>query len=97
MADFKTLIAYFIEVIPISIVRLIQWGSKGPCPNVRPGWVIFTVSLLGASGFINAVLWMVTGRRFGFRTRREIEARRDRLAVCLQCQRDHEAHRIPAI
>ena len=65
-------IAYCIEVIPISVVRLVQFG-KGPCPNVRPGWLIFAVSLLNASGTINAILWMTTGRRFGFRTRGEIE------------------------
>jgi len=66
-------LAYCIEVIPISVVRLVQFGAKGPCPNVRPGWIIFAVSLLGASGFINAMLWMTTGRRFGFRSHREIE------------------------
>ncbi|KAF8325887.1 uncharacterized protein EI90DRAFT_3072122 [Cantharellus anzutake] len=73
-------LAYCIEVGPISIIRLVQFGSHGPCPSVKPGWTIFAISLLGASGLINTILWLTTKRGFGFSTeeerRRAIEAGR---------------------
>ncbi|KAF8311535.1 uncharacterized protein EI90DRAFT_3138263 [Cantharellus anzutake] len=64
-------LAYVIEVAPISIIRLVQFGSKGPCPSVGPGWIIFAVAVYGASGLINTGLWLTTGRRFGFATEEE--------------------------
>jgi len=66
-------VAYCAEMIPITAVRLVQFRAPWPCPNVRPGWVIFAIGLQCTSGLVNALLWITTGRRFGFRTRKEIK------------------------
>ncbi|KAF8311536.1 uncharacterized protein EI90DRAFT_3160423 [Cantharellus anzutake] len=68
-------LAYVIEVVPFVIIRLVTFYAKFPCPGVRAGWNVFAISLLGASGLINVLLWIITGRRFGFAT--EEERRRD--------------------
>ncbi|KAF8325890.1 uncharacterized protein EI90DRAFT_2031688 [Cantharellus anzutake] len=64
-------LAYVIEVAPISIIRFVQFGSKGPCRRVGPGWIIFAMAVYSASGLINTGLWLTTGRRFGFATEKE--------------------------
>ncbi|KAF8311537.1 uncharacterized protein EI90DRAFT_3096227 [Cantharellus anzutake] len=64
-------LAYVFEVTPISVIRLVQFGTKGPCPGVGPGWLIFAIPLYSASGLINTILWLTTGRRFGFSTEQE--------------------------
>ncbi|KAF9514274.1 hypothetical protein BS47DRAFT_883110 [Hydnum rufescens UP504] len=57
-------IAYTAEVFPISLVRFLEWNSKGPRP--QRGFLILAAILFASSGAINVLLWLLTGRRFGF-------------------------------
>jgi len=56
-------IAYVIVVAPQSIVRFLQFQPKGAPPH---GWTILSSVLFTSGGTLNVVLWIVTGRRFGF-------------------------------
>lgn len=61
--------AYFVEIFPQSVVRLLQMdralnGKPAP-PN---GWTIFTTVIFASSGWVNVFLWVTTGRQFGFTT-----------------------------
>jgi len=57
-------IAYIVEVFPISLVRFLQWRPRGQRPE--HGWVILSATLFASSGAVNVLLWVLTGRRFGF-------------------------------
>ncbi|KAF9514275.1 hypothetical protein BS47DRAFT_1392552 [Hydnum rufescens UP504] len=57
-------IAYTAEVFPISLVRFLQWDPKAP--RVHHGYIILAALLPASSGVINVLLWLLTGRRFGF-------------------------------
>ncbi|KAF9514273.1 hypothetical protein BS47DRAFT_1453588 [Hydnum rufescens UP504] len=57
-------IAYTVEVLPMSLVRFLQWDPKGP--KAQHGFIIPAAILFASSGAINALLWLLTGRRFGF-------------------------------
>ena len=56
------ILAYAIEIIPMSIVRARQFNHH----NVPRGWDAGALILFGAAGFVNALLFFTTGRRFGF-------------------------------
>ncbi|KAF9514279.1 hypothetical protein BS47DRAFT_1485150 [Hydnum rufescens UP504] len=57
-------IAYTAEIFPISLVRFLQWRPAGHRP--QHGWVILAAILFASSGAVNVLLWLLTGRRFGF-------------------------------
>jgi len=57
-------IAYIVEVFPISLVRFLQWQPSGKRP--QHGWIILSATLFASSGAVNVLLWLLTGRRFGF-------------------------------
>jgi hypothetical protein len=53
-----------VEVFPISLVRFLQWNGKGPKP--QRGFLILAAVFIASSGAVNVLLWVLTGRRFGF-------------------------------
>jgi hypothetical protein len=53
-----------VEIFPISLVRFLQWDPKGP--RVQHEFIILAALLPASSGAINVLLWLLTGRRFGF-------------------------------
>ena len=53
--------AYAIELIPISIIRIRQFQQH----KISHGWDTVASVLFGAAGFVNAILFFSTGRRFG--------------------------------
>ncbi|KAF9514269.1 hypothetical protein BS47DRAFT_882186 [Hydnum rufescens UP504] len=57
-------IAYTAEVFPISLVRFLEWSPRGPRP--QHGFIVLAAVLFASSGAINVLLWLLTGRRFGF-------------------------------
>jgi hypothetical protein len=57
-------LAYTAEIFPISLVRFLQWKPAGHRP--QHGWVILAAILFASSGAVNVLLWLLTGRRFGF-------------------------------
>ncbi|KAF9514277.1 hypothetical protein BS47DRAFT_1343219 [Hydnum rufescens UP504] len=57
-------IAYTVEIFPISLVRFLQWKPKGRKP--QHGFIILAAVLFASSGAVNVLLWLLTGRRFGF-------------------------------
>ncbi|KAF8310399.1 hypothetical protein DL93DRAFT_1652724 [Clavulina sp. PMI_390] len=60
-------IAYFVEIFPQSMVRVLNMHAamvREPAPP--PGWTIFTSVLFASSGWVNVLLWVVTGRQYGF-------------------------------
>ncbi|KAF9514267.1 hypothetical protein BS47DRAFT_1343198 [Hydnum rufescens UP504] len=69
-------IAYTVEVFPISLVRFLQWNRKGP--RVQHGFIILAAILFASSGAVNALLWLLTGRRFGFSNPQEGDEKEDR-------------------
>ncbi|KAF9510012.1 hypothetical protein BS47DRAFT_1396408 [Hydnum rufescens UP504] len=69
-------IAYIIEIFPVSLVRFRQWSAKGHGP--RHGVIVAAAILFAASGTINVLLWLITGRRFGFSDPPEDEKEEDR-------------------
>ncbi|KAF9505897.1 hypothetical protein BS47DRAFT_1353472 [Hydnum rufescens UP504] len=56
-------------IFPISVVRFLQWKPKGP--GVQHGFIILAVLFSASSGAVNVLLWVLTGRRFGFSDPRE--------------------------
>jgi hypothetical protein len=63
----RHLTAYFIEIFPLSVTRILQLSRalRGK-PSPPPGWTIFAGVLFASSGWVNVLLWVVTGRQFGF-------------------------------
>lgn len=61
------LTAYFIEIFPQSVARLLQLHAalKGKHPP-HNGWTILTSVMFVSSGWVNVLLWVLTGRKFGF-------------------------------
>jgi len=57
-------IAYIVQIFPQSLVRFLQWRPPGMRP--QHGWVILSSCLFATSGAVNVLLWLLTGRRFGF-------------------------------
>lgn len=60
-------IAYFVEIFPQSVVRVLSMHAKlvgHPAPP--DGWTVFTSVLFASSGWVNVLLWVITGRQFGF-------------------------------
>jgi len=55
-------VAYAVEVIPISIIRMRQFQHH----DIPHGWDTVALTLGSAAGFVNAILFFSTGRRFGF-------------------------------
>ncbi|KAF8336639.1 uncharacterized protein EI90DRAFT_3046603 [Cantharellus anzutake] len=55
-------IVYFVVVTPQSIVRFLQFQAN----QTHHGWMIFTSAIFSSGGTFNVVLWLWTGRRFGF-------------------------------
>jgi len=55
-------VAYAIEIIPLSVVRIRQLQHHA----IPHGWDTATLTLFNAAGFVNAILFFSTGRRFGF-------------------------------
>jgi len=59
--------AYFIEIFPQSVARILQLNRalhhKPTPPN---GWTILTSVLFASSGWVNVLLWVATGRQYGF-------------------------------
>jgi len=60
-------IAYAIELIPISVIRIRQFQHH----NISHGWDTLAAVLFGAAGFVNAILFFSTSRRFGFADREQ--------------------------
>jgi len=60
-------IAYFVEIFPLSVTRITQLQNllKGKS-TPPPGFTIFAAALFASSGWVNVLLWVVTGRQFGF-------------------------------
>jgi len=56
-------IAYFVVVAPQSVIRFLQF-QQSHRPN--HGWTILTSVLFSSGGALNVILWLFTGRRFGF-------------------------------
>lgn len=59
--------AYFVEIFPQSVIRVLTLEhelSGKPIP--RQGYVVLTAVLFASSGWVNVVLWMLTGRQYGF-------------------------------
>lgn len=59
--------AYFVEIFPQSVVRVLSMHAKlvgHPAPP--DGWTVFTSVLFASSGWVNVLLWVITGRQFGF-------------------------------
>ncbi|KAF9514271.1 hypothetical protein BS47DRAFT_1343207 [Hydnum rufescens UP504] len=69
-------IAFTAEVFPISLVRLLQFNRKGPRP--RHGFVVLAAIIIASSGAVNVLLWLLTGRRFGFSDSPEGDEEEDR-------------------
>lgn len=64
---FYSILAYFVEIFPHSVIRISSMhaalsGTKPP----SPGWAILTTFLFASSGWVNTLLWTITGRQFGF-------------------------------
>lgn len=60
-------IAYFVEIFPQSIVRVLSMHDASINRSVpKPGWTILTSVLFASSGWVNVLLWVITGRQFGF-------------------------------
>jgi hypothetical protein len=57
-------IAYLVQIAPISIVRFL--GFRVGVPDPGHGWTIFASVCFASSGMMNALLWLLTGRQFGF-------------------------------
>ncbi|KAF8305776.1 hypothetical protein DL93DRAFT_299811 [Clavulina sp. PMI_390] len=55
--------AYLVEIFPISLVRFLTFNSK---TTVGHGWTIFASVCFASSGMFNLLLWLLTGRQFGF-------------------------------
>ncbi|KAF8314363.1 uncharacterized protein EI90DRAFT_465085 [Cantharellus anzutake] len=58
-------IVYFIVVAPQSVIRFLQFRASGHRPG--HGWTILTSAIFSSSGALNVILWLWTGRRFGFK------------------------------
>jgi hypothetical protein len=61
------LTAYFLEIFPQSVTRLLQLHAalEGK-PSPDSGWTILSSVMFVSSGWVNALLWVITGRQFGF-------------------------------
>ena len=53
-----------MQIFPQSLLRFLNWLPQGERPH--HGWVILSSTLFASSGTVNALLWWLTGRRFGF-------------------------------
>ncbi|KAF8320616.1 uncharacterized protein EI90DRAFT_2606981 [Cantharellus anzutake] len=60
-------IAYCVVIAPISVVRFRQFNGYHPTAAEQ----IFPAALLASWGAINAILWFLTGRRFGFSSKKK--------------------------
>lgn len=56
-------IAYIIEIFPISLVRFLSFRSGA---HIGHGWTILAGVCFASSGMLNLLLWLLTGRQFGF-------------------------------
>jgi len=57
-------IAYFVVVAPQSVIRFLQFQAQAHQPG--HGWTILSSTLFASGGALNVILWLWTGRRFGF-------------------------------
>lgn len=57
------LTAYLLEIFPISLVRFLSFNTTH---DVGHGWTILASVCFASSGMINMLLWLLTGRKFGF-------------------------------
>jgi len=60
-------IAYFCEIFPQSVARILQLDRalKGK-PATPSGVTILTSVMFASSGWVNVLLWVATGRQYGF-------------------------------
>jgi len=63
-------LAYFVTVAPQSVIRFLQFQPQGHRPG--HGWTILTSVLFSSGGALNVILWLWTGRRFGFSPEKEV-------------------------
>jgi len=55
--------AYLLQIFPISLVRFLTFNTTY---DVGHGWTILASVCFASSGMINMLLWLLTGRQFGF-------------------------------
>lgn len=55
--------AYLLEIFPISLVRFLTFNTTH---KIGHGWTILASVCFASSGMINMLLWLLTGRQFGF-------------------------------
>jgi len=85
-------VAYAIELIPISVIRIRQFQHH----NISHGWDTVALILFGAAGFVNVILFFSTGRRFGFADRQAMGPGVNPADVELEEQPADAAHAQPA-
>ncbi len=63
LVSFSFYPAYFVAVAPQSVIRFLQFQQSHKPDH---GWTILTSVLFSSGGALNVILWLFTGRRFGF-------------------------------
>ncbi|KAF8305771.1 hypothetical protein DL93DRAFT_2089256 [Clavulina sp. PMI_390] len=60
-------VAYFVEIFPQSVVRVLNMhAALVGKPPPAAGWTVLTTVLFASSGWVNVLLWVITGRQYGF-------------------------------
>lgn len=67
-----------MEIFPHSVVRVTSLRNAAVGRGLpEHGWTILTSILFSSSGWVNVLLWFITGRQFGFTAPSEIIASDD--------------------